>query len=98
MEEVRRIYICFAAFLCAIVIGTALYADNTMTKIQIEHDKIMNEIHTNADNLDFYIDGTEVNYNNIDLNQYKISYNSEEAKVFLTQKSRSSFVPMFFRY
>lgn len=51
-----------------------------------DNDKTREEIRENANNLSFYIDGNNVKYENIDLNQYDISYDKENKRAYLTSK------------
>lgn len=47
---------------------------------------IVKNIQENADDWIFFLDGEEVVYDNIDINQYNISCDEEKHKVFLTRK------------
>ena len=53
--------------------------------MNFSREKEIQEIKNNAEKITFYIDGVKINYDNIDLNQYKISYDKELKKVFLTK-------------
>lgn len=85
------------------VFSLSLYSSRIseeMGRLEVEHEEMVKEIEENATNLTFYLDGEEVLFDNIDIRQYQISYDTTSNKVFLTQKIEStnkisSFIPIF---
>ena len=54
-----------------------------LTYPAVEREKT---IENNHNEITFYLDGEEVEYENIDLSLYQYTFNEEENKVFLTKK------------
>jgi len=54
-----------------------------------KYEALLNTISQNADQLSFYVDGIEVEYENINMDYYEITYEKETGKVFLTKWERS---------
>lgn len=72
--------------LCLIAIGVIFCVAIWCDIFNKEEKSVREEIEENANILEFYIDGNNVKYEYIDLDQYDISYDKESKRVYLTSK------------
>ena len=86
----------FFSFLLAVLAYFSIPMTQTLDKVS-EHEEMINEIEENADDWVFYLDGEEVSFDTVDIRQYRVSYDMETHKVFLTNKTngKSIFMPIF---
>lgn len=64
----------------------AAYKDSEIQKQRKEKELVIENVTENADEYTFFLDGVEINFENIDINMYDVSFNEETKKVFLTRK------------
>ncbi len=77
-------YILFGAIVVSIMI---LFLHITAKNyLETRNNSIQEAI---ENNYTFYLDGNEINVENIDINQYQITIDNEKEKVFLTHKDTS---------
>lgn len=89
--------------LALLVFSSSLHSSRIskeMDRLEVEYEEMIKKIEENAANLTFYLDGEEVLFDNIDIRQYQVSYDTTSNKVFLAQKVEStnkisSFIPIF---
>lgn len=53
---------------------------------EITYEIEIKEVVKDAESIDFYIDGEQVDYKCIDIRQYDVSYDEENGNVYLTRK------------
>lgn len=82
VEGWRFTILCTFAICCCVFF---FFAKGALAKSN-ETELTVKAIQENADDWTFFLDGEEVVYENIDINQYNISWNEESHKVFLTKK------------
>jgi len=70
-----------------IIIRTLILIPETVSEAEKEAKAEMEFIETNAEEFSFYLDGVEVEYDNISLEQYDMDYDLDSKKVFLTKKT-----------
>lgn len=72
-----------------ILMGLLFITPGFTSLLMIHYEKengIMETVMESPEEYSFYLDGEDVDYDKIDLDQYKITYDLENKKVFLSRK------------
>lgn len=84
---------------CCIILGGFIIALCISINIasSMKNQLVKSQIEATPYEYTFYIDGTEIDYNKIDIEQYDMSYNMEKHEVYLTRKSEEQtvFLPFY---
>ena len=74
---------------CSFLLGFVLIAVNDNSASKIENSKLQAEVQAAVDDeYEVYVDGQEVDADNIDLDQYSIVVDKEKEKIFCSTKGR----------
>ena len=74
---------------CSFLLGFVLIAVNNNSASKIENSKLQAEVQAAVDDeYEVYVDGQEVDIDNIDLDQYSIVVDKEKEKIFCSTKGR----------
>lgn len=80
MEESTKNRILLTVVLGIMILCTVIVFDRHIS------EKILTRMIKNHPNIEFYLDGSLVEYANIDLKFYNFTYDEEKEKVYLTKK------------